>query len=192
MPGVLLPAASADRPDPRPAVPAARARTNGRCSPFWRHRSRSGFRSSCADHTLKDGPYRLDHLYDYVMASLGPTLFAQATGKTLGRSAVGPRPAARRDRAGNPARQDHRPSAGPRHRGRHSRLRDARLQAALNGRGHRGEIDEAVQSLTRRSVVVFRRHTGSYALWEGSDVDIDDRLQAAARPSSTTRTSPRS
>jgi hypothetical protein len=26
---------------------------------------------------------------------------------------------------------------------------------------------------------VFRRHTGSYALWEGSDVDIDDRLAAA-------------
>src|SRR5205807_2694798 len=41
------------------------------------------------------------------------------------------------------------------------------------------EIEEAIQSLSRRSVVVFRRHTGSYALWEGSDVDIDDRLLAA-------------
>src|SRR5207244_2531034 len=41
------------------------------------------------------------------------------------------------------------------------------------------EVESALQSLTRRSVVVFRRHTGSYALWEGSDVDIEDRLTAA-------------
>src|SRR5262249_24776142 len=41
------------------------------------------------------------------------------------------------------------------------------------------EIEESIQSLVRRSVVVFRRHTASYALWEGSDVDIDDRQQAA-------------
>src|SRR5207253_1085280 len=53
------------------------------------------------------------------------------------------------------------------------------LQAALKGTASEAEIEEGIQSLSRRSVVVFRRHAGSYALWEGSDVDIDDRLQAA-------------
>ena len=55
----------------------------------------------------------------------------------------------------------------------------ATLQAAMNGCATESEVDEAIQSLRQRSVVVFRRHTGSYALWEGSDVDIDDRLRAA-------------
>jgi hypothetical protein len=49
----------------------------------------------------------------------------------------------------------------------------------LKGTAPDAQIEEAIQSLSRRSVVVFRRHTASYALWEGSDVDIDDRLQAA-------------
>src|SRR4029077_18837647 len=40
-----------------------------------------GFQEFLREHTLKDGPYRLDGLYDYVMASLGPTLFAQHRGK---------------------------------------------------------------------------------------------------------------
>ena len=56
----------------------------------------------------------------------------------------------------------------------------AALQAAMkrNAPTEAG-VDQAIQSLTQRSLVVFRRHTGSYALWEGSDVDFDDRLQAA-------------
>ncbi len=53
------------------------------------------------------------------------------------------------------------------------------LQAALKGTATAAEIDEGIQALARRSIVVFRRHTASYALWEGSDVDLDDRLQAA-------------
>src|SRR5436305_692786 len=32
-------------------------------------------------------------------------------------------------------------------------------------------IDAAIKALEDRSAVVYRRHAGSYALWEGSDVD---------------------
>jgi hypothetical protein len=138
-----------------------------------------GFRAYLHAHTLKDGPYRLDHLYDYVMVSLGPTLFAQHRGKlwaevqtaldrlhdagetqirlakTIGLlQALGPA-------AGFPA------SATV-------------LKVALHGSATAGQVDDAIQELTRRSVVVFRRHTGSFALWEGSDIDIEDRLRAAA------------
>jgi hypothetical protein len=137
-----------------------------------------GFQDFLREKATKDGPYRLDRLYDYLMTSLGPSLFAQHRGKRwsevqsalerlydasetevflaksigllqiLG-SAVGILPSG------------------------HT------LQAAMKGVGTESEIEAALRSLTRRSVVVFRRHTGSYALWEGSDVDIEDRLQVA-------------
>src|SRR5260370_41572839 len=40
------------------------------------------------------------------------------------------------------------------------------LQTALKGTATESEIEEVIQFLSRRSVVVFRRHSGSYALWE--------------------------
>jgi hypothetical protein len=136
-----------------------------------------GFQEFLRDHTLNDGAYRLDHMYDYLMASIGPTLFAQARGKIWAdvQSAL-------------------------------ERLHDATeleiqiaksigllqgigtstgipasistLQLAMKGCATEVEVDRAVQSLTQRSVVILRRHSGGYALWEGSDVDIDDRLKA--------------
>lgn len=137
-----------------------------------------GFQEFLRETTLTGGPYRLDHLYDYVMASLGPGLFAQHRGKLWAevQSAL--------DRLHDASELEVRlaktigllqalgsASGIPASRGV--------LHAALRGTATDAEINEAIQSLTRRSVVVFRRHTASYALWEGSDVDIDDRLQAA-------------
>ena len=49
-----------------------------------------GFQEFLREHPFEGGAYRLDHLYDYVMASLGPSLFAQHRGKAVGGSAVGP------------------------------------------------------------------------------------------------------
>ena len=137
-----------------------------------------GFQEFLHHHTVKGGEYRLDSLYDYVLASLGPGLYAQHRGKlwsevqtsldrlhdasvvevilakTIGLlQAIGPA-------AGISA------SAGT-------------LHVALMGAATKAQVDNGLKSLSKRSVVVFRRHTGSYALWEGSDVDIDDRLQAA-------------
>ena len=40
-----------------------------------------GFQEFLRGQTAKDGPYRLDRLYDYVMTALGPGLFAQHRGK---------------------------------------------------------------------------------------------------------------
>ena len=137
-----------------------------------------GFQEFLQGQTIKGGAYRLDCLYDYVMASLGPGLFAQHRGKLWAeiQSAL--------DRLHDAGELEVRvaktvgllqalgPAAGiPASTGT--------LQAALKGTATEHQVEEAIQSLSRRSVLVFRRHTGSYALWEGSDVDIDDRLHAA-------------
>ncbi len=137
-----------------------------------------GFQEFLRGQTLKGGAYRLDCLYDYVMAALGPGLFAQHRGKLWAeiQSAL--------DRLHDAGELEARiakiigllqalgPASGiPASAGT--------LQAALKGTATEAQVEEAIQSLARRSVLVFRRHTGSYALWEGSDVDLDDRMQLA-------------
>ena len=46
------------------------------------------------------------------------------------------------------------------------------------------EVDEPVESslaiLEQRSIVIYRRYNDTYALWEGSDIDIESRLREAA------------
>ena len=46
------------------------------------------------------------------------------------------------------------------------------------------EVDESVESslamLEGRSIVIYRRYNDAYALWEGSDIDIEARLREAA------------
>ena len=34
--------------------------------------------------------------------------------------------------------------------------------------------------LEQRSIVIYRRYNDAYALWEGSDIDIESRLREAA------------
>jgi hypothetical protein len=51
------------------------------------------------------------------------------------------------------------------------------LRLALSGQ----DVRKACDSLQKRSVLVFRRHSSSYMLWQGSDIDLDQRLGEAAR-----------
>ena len=51
----------------------------------------------------------------------------------------------------------------------------------------RNEVDESVESfesalamLEQRSIAIYRRYNDAYALWEGSDIDIEARLREAA------------
>jgi hypothetical protein len=41
------------------------------------------------------------------------------------------------------------------------------------------EIEAALAELLRHSLIVFRRFSQSYVIWQGSDVDLDERMQAA-------------
>lgn len=42
-------------------------------------------------------------------------------------------------------------------------------------------IRQALSSLKSRSVIVFRQHIRIYAIWQGSDVDLDERMEQARR-----------
>lgn len=139
-----------------------------------------GFREYLQENTLKDGPYSLDRLYDYVINSLGSTLFAQHRGKNWSevQSVL--------DRLHDATALEIRlaktigflQALGPT-----SNLiaSEAFLNLALRDFASEKEIGLALKDLTKRSIVVFRRHLGSYALWEGSDIIIDDRLKAASQ-----------
>ena len=41
------------------------------------------------------------------------------------------------------------------------------------------EFEGALSELKKRSIAIYRRHNDAYALWEGSDVDIESRLSEA-------------
>ena len=43
------------------------------------------------------------------------------------------------------------------------------------------EFTEALETLERRSIVIYRRYNDAYALWEGSDIDIDAKLREASK-----------
>lgn len=43
------------------------------------------------------------------------------------------------------------------------------------------DVRRVYDSLQKRSVLVFRKHSSSYMLWQGSDIDLDERLDEAAR-----------
>lgn len=42
------------------------------------------------------------------------------------------------------------------------------------------EFEDALTTLKNRSIVIYRTYNGTYALWEGSDIDIETKLREAA------------
>lgn len=47
------------------------------------------------------------------------------------------------------------------------------------------QVDQALEELTRSKVVIYRAHLQSYAVFEGSDVDIDEELEKERKKLST-------
>ena len=43
------------------------------------------------------------------------------------------------------------------------------------------EFAYALETLEKRSIVIYRRYNDAYALWEGSDIDIDAKLREASK-----------
>jgi hypothetical protein len=125
--------------------------------------------------------YRLHQLYDYVASSLGPALFAQHRGKHWAEIE----------------------SALERLKGASElEIQIAKCIGLLQAIGYAGgipasravltlvlkekgvtesKVHAAIEHLERRSIIVYRRHADSFALWEGSDIDIEGRLREARR-----------
>jgi hypothetical protein len=122
--------------------------------------------------------YRLDSLYDYVISSLGPSLYAHHRGKAWAEieSAL--------DRLKDASDLEISlakvigllQAVGPMSPVTASR---EMLQLALGDVWTNGEIQAALESLQGKSVAIYRRHMGGYSLWEGSDIDIESRLAEA-------------
>ena len=43
------------------------------------------------------------------------------------------------------------------------------------------EADRTCETLQKRSVLVYRKHSSSFGLWQGSDIDLEERIVDAAR-----------
>ena len=143
-----------------------------------------GFQEFLRTHKVtgsSDTPvYRLDHLYDYALTALGSTLFVHHRGKIWAEVEAALERLADADeldlrlakaigllQAVNPA-------------GGLTPTRKV-LRLALQEISTPEEIDASLDRLTRRSVAIFRRHLNSFALWEGSDIDLEARLGEARR-----------
>ena len=57
------------------------------------------------------------------------------------------------------------------------------LRYALDdkAKGFESEFKKALNALKKRSITIYRRYNKTYALWQGSDVDIETRLREAER-----------
>lgn len=125
--------------------------------------------------------YPLDRLYDYVAATLGPSRYALAAGRRW--AAVDEALARLPD--GEPALSARLLKAialldllGT----RDVRASRPALGFALADRVTTADaVGAALDGLVARSLVVYRRHRDAYALWEGSDVDLDAHFDEARR-----------
>ena len=123
--------------------------------------------------------YRLDNLYDYLLASLGEGLYVHSQGKRWAEietvlnslSDASPLEAFLIKTIGMLGAIGVLGSVGPSH--------DVLVFAAA-GLASRQQVDDALTSLQRRSAVVLRRYNNTFSLWEGSDIDLDERIRAAS------------
>ena len=131
--------------------------------------------------------FRLSNLYDYIYTALGSSLYTSSNGKKWAEieSAI--------ERLSDPSPMTVKliKTIGllgiVREVGSNLKASKALLRYALDSNEIlQSEIDEPVESfesalatLEGRSIVIYRRYNDAYALWEGSDIDIEAQLREA-------------
>lgn len=64
----------------------------------------------------------------------------------------------------------------------HLQVSEPALLAALRSDGRSdGDLRQALMSLKEKKLIVYRRFNQTYTIWQGSDVDIEGRLEEASR-----------
>ena len=150
-------------------------------------RSLFAFMSSDEPHGLQDYlnkewepnqplcPYSVADLYDYVVSAYGSSLYESRYGRNWAAADVS------LTHIHDPASIEGQvikaiaviSSMGPiQGKGASREL----LRFAL---GNDEAVDEAIATLQRRSHIVYRSFSDSYGLWDGSDIDIEERLRKA-------------
>jgi hypothetical protein len=122
--------------------------------------------------------YRLHHLYDYLIHAVGDGLYLQRNGKRW---------------AEVESALDRLPDAGPTAIavlktigllgavGEWRRVAASKdvIEHSLLGEASHSEVNDAIQWLRTRSAIVPRSYNDSFAIWQGSDIDIEERVKEA-------------
>ena len=127
--------------------------------------------------------FSITNLYDYLIANMGNRLYASRNGKRWAEieSALG--------RLSDPSAM---PAKLIKTIGVLSivgevipnlKASESLLRYALNDNteGFTHEFENALTTLRKRSIAIYRRYNKAYTLWEGSDIDIEAKLREAER-----------
>lgn len=124
--------------------------------------------------------YRLTHLYAYVHTTLGASLFSRARGQRWAELAEA--------LAQLPAREGVLPDVlatigtlGAMGQTRGLRASRGQIVFALQGLYGEADVERALNELEARKHITYRQHRGSFVIWEGSDLDLDEMTQTARR-----------
>jgi hypothetical protein len=122
--------------------------------------------------------YSLDRFYDYLWASLGEGLYSHRNGKKWAEieNAIERVPEASTTDVATLKSVGLLNLVGVT---KNIRATPDVLKFALAGIAEPDDVIKSLKNLANTSVVVSREYSGAYALWEGSDVDIDDRVRVA-------------
>ena len=145
---------------------------------FLVSRETNGF-SSFLGHEVSDVPfYGLDRLYDYVSQTLGTGL-SVGEGATRWAEVEG---ALERCLAAPPDELQIIKTVGILSAiGTYGQLKASREVVEFAGGAEPARFKHSAEKLLKRSVLVHRKHSSSYALWQGSDVNIDEQLAQGKR-----------
>lgn len=121
--------------------------------------------------------YSLHHLYDYLLGSIGEGLYVQLHGKRWAEieTVLARLPAAN---ALDIALVKSIGLLGAMGQWRNLLATDTIVRLAVNDAAA-GEVRLALGGLKNKRAVVHRRYNRSFALFEGSDIDLDERIRAA-------------
>lgn len=135
------------------------------------------FQSHAADNGI-DEPYRLDMLYDYLHTAFGSGLYLQMHGKRW----VETTEALERVAGDDVCELRVAKTVGVLHATRHAHNilpTEELIQYALSPTHAPGDVAKALRSLVARRIAIFRGYNNTYALWEGSDIDVEEHIKAA-------------
>jgi len=124
--------------------------------------------------------YRLPHLFAYVEATLGPSLFGRARGQRWSELAE----ARVAITVGDPLHLDILTTVGTigaMERASGLRASRAHVAFALADDPDDRAVADGLLSLQSRRLLAYRQHRDSYIIWEGSDLDLDALAQEARR-----------
>jgi hypothetical protein len=121
---------------------------------------------------------RVDHLYDYVMATMGSTVYSHVTGKLWSEAEE----ALFRVHDRDPLKSRLIKVIGLLHiLGEQTKVLPSRevLEFALASRTVTSQdVEAAISSLDRETLIAYRQFKRAYRLYEGSDIDVDARAEA--------------